>query len=505
MISIRYFAILMISVIILSGKNSTAQNTTFKLSDYKNPDYHYQALDLKFDLNNFLSTNKTIGNIDDYRNSSGLTSNAGANYSSNANSPGYQRATNVSFGAGFGSSDYLDNLTISNIFKQERKTSSFNHYEDLSVGALNRFYNAKQNYFEINGSFSTAYDGNSETNRLNNNDTITSFTSSKKYSSNNHASVALLIGIGRIEQVQDAQLAIYILEDLRRLNRDKRAVSDDDVMALAHQITSLKYKRFFDNRLRNIAAITAIDSFMQIKGIAGAADAAYYTSLNDNWNYAHNPVRNSGRRIFTGIEADYIYNQTNDKQENKRTNIDISEITDQMQGGSIFLVAGISSEKPVSLKWQRSANLKAGFGSGYQHTTNKYLLPETTAYKTNSFSGIFPSMKLSGDYGFGYYPNSRTWITASWLLSAYYGKEMLGTSRNDKENYQNSLNAYTGPLIYANYYLSEKFRMTCSFGGVFNLLHSKNTSNNALPAPDNKSTTTFWSQSLSAALTYSLF
>ena len=150
--------------------------------------------------------------------------------------------------------------------------------------------------------------------------------------------------------MQDARLSMYILEDLQKLNRENRLASDEDVLALARVITSLKYKRFFDNRLRKIAEITAIDSFLQKNNISGTADATYFTSLNDMWNYANNPVRNSGRRFFTGVETYYNYYYDYNHKNFQAPASDPTERTEHHSNGNISLVAGINYEKPVSIK-----------------------------------------------------------------------------------------------------------------------------------------------------------
>ena len=500
---IRFFSLLMVSMVILSAQTTIAQNTTFKLSDYKNPNYLYQTLELNFDLNNRVSsfTNKSF--ITNFHSNYSLRSNAGARYSSYGNSSKSQSEYLISFDGGIHS---LGNYNTLDPKILETKSNSFNHNENLVIAGLKRFYNEKQNYFEFNGSFSTTYNGISMNNKFVNADTLTASIKSNSNYSGNNVSGAFLIGKGRIEQVQDARLAMYLLDDLHRLNRDKRSASDEDVLALAHLITSLKYKRFFDSRFRKIAEITAIDSFLQSNKIAGTPDAAYFTSLTDNWNYAINPVRNSGRRMFTGIEADFNYNFNENNLDDKLTNQNISEATLEQQGGSIFAIVGLNCEKPLSLIWQKTVNFKAGIGSNYNLQSNTISVsnPDSTN-DINTYSQGFPSVKLTADYGYGYYPNSRTWLIASWQLSSGYEKIMVGTSREDKKNSNNHFYANTGPRVQAYYYLSEKLRLQFTFNGEFSFTNTKLT--NAIAPPEMEKNTKIirWNQNLSAALTYSLF
>ena len=74
------FIVLSVSMVILCAQASIAQNTTFKLSDYKNPNYLYQSLDLNFGFSNTLNYNKYNSTFDLSQNTYSLNSNAGASY-----------------------------------------------------------------------------------------------------------------------------------------------------------------------------------------------------------------------------------------------------------------------------------------------------------------------------------------------------------------------------------------------------------------------------------------
>lgn len=497
--STRIIAIIIMLIPILAFETVKAQDTTFRLSDYKNPIYFYQMLDLNFGLNSGLILSNS--RISDKSGMSNLTlsSNAGATYILFINSPGTQTELRTSFFGAIGSSFYHYNFETLN---SESNSNSFSHYENLSIEGVKRFYNAKKIYFEVNGSISSNNSGSSDNMTYKAADTVISQYIFKDKLYNLNISGALLIGKGRIEQVQDARMALYLIEDLQKLNRQKQVASNEDVLALAAEITKLKYKRFFDGRLRQIAEITALDSFFQKNGLAGTTDATYFTSLTDNWNYSNNPVRNSGKRIFTGIEADYTYSY----QSNSADNIvpdenPTSEVMKRRETGAFF-VAGAAYEKPTSLKWQNSANLKIGFG--FRQTTMHFDREEIYVDPHSMYRETFPSVKLSGDYGFGYYPTSRTWVTFDWWVLTGWDKGMEGTSKQDKEDFRNSFYTYTGPEFHAYYYLSEKLRLSLAFTGEFRFDNFKFTNDSFEDSPD-KITSTWWNQQLNAALMYSLF
>jgi hypothetical protein len=494
----KLIALLLTLLVVLSLKNSFAQNTTFKLSDYKNPNYFYQTLDLNFGLNSASSAHKN-DNSSDFSNlkSYSLGSNAQANYSVYANSRKSQSEFYAYLNGSFTSNGQHN---LSDLSNNDSRQSSFSNNETFAFGGLKRFYNDKQNYFEIEGSFSNSNSGNLSKYKSLNNDIITNQTKNSVRNFHSNSNVILHIGKGRIEQVQDARMALYLINDLHQLNRDKRQASDEDVLELAKLITSLKYKRFFDNRLRKIAEITAIDSFMQQKGIVSSADVTYFTSLNDNWDFANNPVRKSGWRIFTGVEGGFGYNYNKSQVEYIIPSPSTQDQTYADNRLIAFLVAGLDYEKPINLKWQNSASIEVQFGSWTTKSINK----ASGAADFNTYNSESPIMDVSASYGFGYYPNSRTWLTADWFLSSEYHKQFTGTLKSDKENSTNSFLIYTGPSAHAYYYLSERLRLSINFIGYLQI-NNDNYLTNIPEGSDNNQTKTDWNQELTASLTYSLF
>jgi hypothetical protein len=498
MIKMNLIALLLATMVLFSVKTSVAQNTTFKLSDYKNPDYLYQSLDLNFGLNNSLSLQKNNTETDDYNlNNYIFNGDVQVYYSNYANSLKSQSEMQASL------SGFLSNTSTHNTREQynsESKQNDFSHGESFNINGLKRFYNAKQNYFEVRGNLSLNYSGVAGKSKAYISNTLESSGEDNTKSFRNSITGSFLIGKGRIEQVQDARMALFLLDDLNRLNREKRIASDEDVIELARLITSLRYKRSFDNRLRKIAEITAIDSFMQQKGIVSKTDATYFTSINDNWDFANNPVRNSGWRLYTGIEGSFDYFYYKNTSEAILPSPDFTERNDDRHGLGAYAVAGLSHEKPISLKWQRSASIKAMVGTYFRQSESKI----TDSPDLNVYDGTLPAVLLAANFGYGYYPNSRTWLTANWSLVSRFDKQYSGTSKEDKEYSSNRFYTSTGPQVQAYYYLSEKLRLSLSFSGQFTIDTEKNI--DTYPdGTDTKQTYTNYYQQLNATLTYSLF
>jgi hypothetical protein len=494
-------ALLLASLVLFSVKTSIAQNTTFKISDYKNPDYFYQTLDLNFRLGNSLSGSKNAGAYNSSEKSFSFNSNAGGAYSRYLNSAKAQGDLSINLNASLNSGSDNSNSTT---YPYDYKGNSFSHSEGLNLVGLHRFYNQKQNFIEINGSLSISNWYNSSDDKRFFADTA---NSSQEYSDKgfkNSIAGSFLIGKGRIEQVQDAQMAMYLLDDLYKLNREKRALSDQDVNNLAQLITRLKYKRFFDYRLRKIAEITAIDSLMQKNGIISSADAAYFTSLNDNWNYANNPRRDNGHRLYTGLEANFGYNYQSYYQRNIIPDDLTVENTNKYKSAGLFMVLGYTYEKPTSRIWQNSVSVEGGFGIHQRNENVTFRNDPNPEIETKLYTQSFPSAYLSGNYGFGYYPTSRTWMTFNWQLNCSWDKNKEGETKSEMKDSENDIFTTTGPQLNAYYYLSEKLRLSFSFNGQFRFDNYKYTSDLPAGSPD-KSTTKYWSQYMNASLTYSLF
>jgi len=487
--------LLLYTTMVFSVKTTQAQTENFKLSDYKNPDYLYQSLDMDFNFSNGFSLRKS----EESGNSFNLGSSAGGNYLRYLNTAKRQAETSLELGAGFGISNHNMEPELNN----KTKFRIFSHSESFQFSTNQRFYNTKKQYFETSVSLFSGFSESKESQKSSGTLVEPGFYERKQINSQNNITTAISIGKGRIEQVQDAQMAVYLLNDLQLLNRKNRDVSDEEVLELARLITKLKYKRFFDSRLRRIAEITAVDSFMQANQIAGKTDAMYFTSLYDNWAYANNPIRQSGYRGYIGLEGNLALRNATSSRETDIIEGDnpVYDYTDRLTSTGAFLVAGYLYEKPISLKWQKSAHVRAGFGMARESSEMKDRLTDLT---TKHYAEVFPSINLSADYGYGFYPNTRTWATLNWTLQAGWNKEITGETEETKTDLQKHFSARTGPEVNFYYYISPKLRLSASFYSRLNI-HQLELLREDVNESDRKSTSTRWNQGLSVTLNYSIF
>ena len=452
-----------------------AQYDDYLLKNYVNPNYKRQSLDFNVGgyLNNSSYEQKTeqgINNssdIHDYFNTSG---NAEANYKRVKNSVATQNETNVSL------------LMDGRFYKEKRE-------KDLGQNILNR---GGSHHFELSFSNQGYHYRNSQKFILLT-PSVNISTSNQKYKFDDRSedsnkdkrnyfsantSFRLGLGKGRIEEVGDARQAVYILQDLQKQGVLKKELSEEEINELARLITKEKYTRQFDSRIRLIREITAIDSFMVVKGyVNNDHSAEYFTSLYDNWQFA-NVYRKSGNRFTLGVMPSYRYLD----QKNKTVYFNNNGFTEQntlkyrIMGMDLF--TGFESEKPINLYWQRTTSIE--LSSGWQE------------YKTEVDKTDMYHTMLIANYGIAYYPNSRTSIG---------GNISEGLVYDSNDNYS-AISSMAAINFNMSYYFSPQFRLNLDYRVVHNYSYRDNKDSNM---GNFISKHRYPRNDLSVSLTYSLF
>ena len=418
-----------------------AQLDTFNLSRYKLPDIKFKQLDLSFNLggNNTFFKNE----LDDYSSkSSTFAANSDLNiaYRSYRNSEHLQNEQNFIIGL---SPEFKNDKTDDDITYRYSNMNSF-----LQFNSDNRFYRQHQFFFEtdihIYGSGNWAKT-----------DDKTELTLTKSNNISTEIEIPLLVGHGRIEQIQDARLAIYIFEELQKAGRISRIPENEEILEFSRLISTLKNERYFDYRIKKMQEIEKVDSFLQAKGFITSPDARYFTIVNDNWDYAQGPVRESGKRLSAGLVPDFSYSY--DWLETTYSNLnDTSDQKITQKNMGIKMQAAYKTEKPINLHWQRSMSVKISYG--YNKNLNASQLSENPETKSD-----FGQLNLDAgfNYGMGYYPNSRTDVTGLFSLDLHQSGR--------KENLDQPLdkiNTYgIGPqfALALHYYISPQFRLNINY------------------------------------------
>lgn len=342
---------------------------------------------------------------------------------------------------------------------QNENGSVYQRFRNLNLQSgwnrIDRFYNGKNFFFEIGNELSIS--GGRQKNTSNNRTFI---------SNNNYAADKLIVGAGkgRIENVQDAQMALFIVNDLRRAGLLQQEPDAATLYELAVLITDINNRRVFDNRIRRKYEHTRIDSFFQSKQLIATPSIAYFTTVNDNWALAFNPGRLRGTRMYVQLNPGIRFEEVMMDQKG----LNVNEYNSTSKAFSYFYSPkiGIEHYKPAGLHWQQNVTASLQFQQTFTRQTSK---TESTGTITEieNFSAL-PQLVLQSSYGFGYYPNNRTIVNAGLNFDAIYGNGFLGTA--EQEYYVLS----PGVQVNADYFINYRTRLFLTAGVNYRYTDVKN-------------------------------
>ncbi len=406
-----------------------AQYSGFDLSRYKLPDIKLNRLDMMFDLGGNLNN----GRIESSDSDSSKTRNNGFRGDLNLN---YNHFRNTQKYQGI-----LDVRLLGDRSRNSQDTENFNsdytnNTINLNVTSSNRFYNTGRKFIELDPSLTFTRLGEK---RKQLQDPGISYDISE----NEHSlrlSLPVSAGIGRIEPVEDMRLAIYIIEELDKAGCIGSLPADEILIDLAHKISEIKRKRFFDSRIRKVAELKEIDSFLLAHDIIPEMDINSFTILNDQWDYASGPSRYAGFSFDAGIDDELLIVGSTERH----TENGIESEPDK-SNSNVFFIGGFSRiryEKPVNLYWQSSANLKARYGMEF-HSIPDFQPGNGEQLKYKVFNA-------TAGYALSYIPDSRS----------LYSFSLDGNYRNSgSDQYLDSPAPGTYSIRYCNFYVNAGIRM----------------------------------------------
>ncbi len=436
---------------------ANAQFNSFDLSKYKTADYARQMLTLSGDVSGNYSESKSDG-LDHYNKN--FQPNFDINYLLVKNKRKVQQKINAG-------------LTLKpTTYSYHSSSSSLNNFysrsrEDRSDGSFyfdseNRFYFKTNQFFELRpGGNLFAYYTKADLKNVNNPNTNEQSDSQRNL--DGYFTVPIGVGFGRLENVEDARMAVLMIEDLYKNNKISKDINDEDILLFAEKITKLRNMRHFDARKRRIYEIQAIDSFLRNNAYSNSQDAVYFASLYDNWEYANNPFRLSGYRLTIGVDPNLDYSINNYLSVRKNYNFS--------KGAGVFIRGEL--EKPLSLKWQRSF----WFTGGYSITQTKSVSKYTNSVENKSTvdnSRVY----LRGSVGMGFYPDTRSYFRISLDPAVWKTWHNYDMSSNSEDSEDLTFNIYLNLNGYL--YVSERFNVnyniSTSYNGV-DFEHSSLTKN----------------------------
>jgi len=498
-------AAILLSVAICMTSGISFAQEQFRLSDYKNPDYHWQGLDFDFRLG---------GNNSFYKQEieNGETENDNFNKFSSGLDIDYYATKNSEFYQGY--HDFWLMGDVSSYWNSDRNVTDDlgndqkRNYQNVNLGVHteNRFYNKRKQFAETDLTLGSALD-----NTLNeysaDQEKLPYTNKSSDFGFSVFVSLPLLIGKGRIEEVQDARLAVYILDDLTKSGDLKRAPTREETLAFAQFITRTKNQRFFDSRIRKIAEITAIDSFLTVMDLKAQSDASYFTLLNDNWDNANGPVRKTGGRFSLGLVPGIELSLGESKNFYRDTLNDPEVIESFMNKNNtrfdswrLDFVARYLWEKPTSLYWQHSVYTDLAYSLYNMQVISKNYVKDSLTDEQKSRLNS-PNLKLRLNYTIGYYPNSRTNIRLgiNTVLYQYWGDEKIN---DDPKMDVGKTLINSGLFLSCYYYISPQLRFSLNVSSSYSFTKK----NQELPDDVyGDEITHYLNNNIGASLTYSIF
>ncbi len=453
-----------------------AQYTDFDLSKYKLPDIRLHRLDASFDFSNagnrILSRNEVVTTRTKNNNIAG---GLDLEYYYFRNTEKYQGNLNA----------YTNiNPALSTTGTESNDTRNTSSEIDILINSTNRFYNRKLFFIEVDPTFSYYVDNSKH--RVENSTT----TEDIDRRVNTQLAASVSVGYGRIEPVEDLRLAIYILEELQKAGRIEAVPPEDVVIEMAREISGIKKKRFFDTRLRKIEELHVIDSFLIAHNIISSNDVTYFAVLNDNWEYASGPVRETGFRINAGIDNGMAFSRSREK-----TTFNGTVIFDDKNYSNNYNVSGfidVEYSKPVNLYWQTSAGLHTSYGKNfYRNPLN-----------TDDYDSKFFRTSVNGMIQ--YLPNSRTTLRFRITGNHGYSYDVRTINELDPDGYRTKSNTiYVIPGFDMYYYISPRLRLW-----LMASLSGNNTTNKvqlSSTSPEVEYLTRSFSNNLNMTLIYSFF
>ena len=421
-----------------------AQFNSFDLSKYKTADYSRRMLDFSGFINGGYEENSKDSE-DAHSHTTNIYPNLKLDYSSIQNTRKIQKQTFINLE--IKPNNYLSTFNRQNKITDpsQSKLTNNTYNAAFNFNSENRLYFRRNMFFEINpvGFVDVSLQNYKSENTSGN--ITTKFTEDKRTLYSN-ISLPVRFGLGRLENVEDARMAIFILEDLQKNNQLAKAISDEDILAFATKITQLRNKRHFDARKRRIYEIQALDSFIRDNGFSGAQNAVYFSGIIDNLGYANNPWRVSGNRFSIGMGPTLGYSINNHLSAEKNFIFN--------NGLGISILGDF--EKPINLKWQRSIRLETGYRiADVKNTREEKNSPTIKETLNNEWA------YLNFNWGYGFYPDSRSYHVLS--LNPNIQKEWI-KPKNSTSNVSTDL-VYNVTLWLNGYlYLSERFNINYTLG-----------------------------------------
>lgn len=429
----------------LSAQEYNLNNFKYRYQQYKSLEFNYNTSG-KFSHQNYSNkyTNSNLNFIG--------TANLANFYNTDSKSKSEQLSLNTS------TSNTYQNAIVRTFNIDENGFSPIdNPYTDrkeisnsvrnaLSLGYSNsttKFKGKKFINYYVNNSFSTE------------NVNITYKDSLKQsiHQLRNSLSLGIGAGKGRLEYINDAVTAQFLLEDLKKSGLIA-SYSDEQVENLAKGIVQARNKRFLpDYRFTYIDQISLVDSVCKANKIVSDNSLKYLSILYDNFMFANSTIqsRQSGKVMSHNISFSPYYDNM------KMTkflypNFNITPYYNLNLAYTFYY----KNSRQINLKTQRSYSVSYQISNTWQKD-HQQLLNES----------------INITYNYLFQPNSRTYLTAGCNFSTWYNLSKQNL------NYQWTRIFEIGTNTTLKYFFSRRLMLTASANWSSTFYNRRYSSNNS--------------------------
>lgn len=255
-------------------------------------------------------------------------------------------------------------------------------------------------------------------------------------------------GTGRLEQVSDMAMALFLLNDAMQAGIDGSLISPDQVNTFAARMVTLRNERVFDTREKRIYELRELYTYMKENSWTIADDPGFFTVLTDNWLYNMNVSRLSGKRWTYEFIPSYRFSNYKSKINEEDP---YSTNSQTLEGG---LRATFEKYKPVNVHHDifRTHAINLGVSRNIDHS----------GFNDRNYDALHAG--LSTSVGQQWIPNSRTVVKASFLLNYDYTHPFSFNAQLPEDDHFVTL-SLNGT---ANYFISYRTQFFANFTMSYN-------------------------------------
>ncbi len=422
-----------------------AQNIDFKLQDYQLTDVKFQSFNNSFNLNSNGSNDKNLSADTVYSTQNKSDGGLFANMTVYQNTRKFQSTLDVNLSSDGSRSNWFPNVN---------QSEQSYHWALHASGSYNlRNYVKGLFFIEVEPRIKYSF---FQSNLYRRNTVSPEVYRRTENTPTFSGGLPIKVGYGRLERVEDARQALFLVKQLRNSKRLSRNLTKEDMLQLSKYISKLRNRRFFDDRLQRIFQLKMIDSFYQANDFVEKTDATYFTSTMDYWMFGGTPIRNNGSRICAAI---YPFRSKQHYSPLETGSISYFRINNTYILNQVFAGIEYVIDKPISESWQSTTNLRVYSGKSTTTNFSKLLFQESKSRT------LLPGSQVHLEQTFGFYPTTRTWFTVKQSFSVVdlpkyqiERESSFGQWYLDEQPFSFRTIRYQLNANY-NYYISPRFRL----------------------------------------------